>query len=206
MIKRRRLDPVRRNIPTEEQFRALIENVRQEECSGEKYADFLDFLGRAGVGQAEACALEWRDVSATKMRFVRRKTRVAFEVPIYSWLVPLITKLRSRSPADQGRVFDVQDAGKALRRACRRLGLVEGKQRPKFTQRSLRAMLIKRLYDAGIPVKRIALWQGHRDGGKLIQEVYTEVFCDTDQAAEDADLARIGAVNMESIAALQVVK
>jgi len=44
-----------------------------------------------------------------------------------------------------------------------------------------------------VPVKRIALWQRHRDGGRLIQEVYTEVFCDTDKAAEQADLAKVGA-------------
>jgi hypothetical protein len=87
-----------------------------------------------------------------------------------------------------------KEAGKKLRHACRRLKL------KRFKQRELLAMLIKRLYDAGVPVKRNALCQGHRDGGRLIQEVYTEVFCDTDKAAEEADLAKVGASFLKVVA------
>lgn len=187
LIKRRRLDPVTRNIPTLEQFAAIIAEVREHD--DDDYADFLEFLGLAGLGQAEVLALRPRDITADKMRVVRLKTKVPFEVPIYDWLRPLVEKRLALTFNKEQPLFPqkCRDAGKKLRHACRRLKL------KRFKQRELRAMLIKRLYDAGVPVKRIALWQGHRDGGQLIQTVYTEVFCDTDKAAEQADLAKVGA-------------
>jgi hypothetical protein len=55
-------------------------------------------------------------------------------------------------------------------------------------------MLIRRLHDAGINHKRIAEWQGHQDGGKLILQIYTEVFADSDAASEQADLARAAGI------------
>jgi len=190
-IARKRPDPVRRNIPTQEQFERIIASVR--EVDGEAEADFLEFLGLAGVGQAEAAALEWSDISGDKIRFVRKKTRREFWVPLFSYLAPLLAKLRQEKA--EGLVFSVREAGEELRQACDRLGY------KRFTQRGLRAMRIKRWYDDGVPVKRIALWQGHTDGGKLIMETYTEVFCDTDAAAERADLERVGgAIRVDDLA------
>lgn len=190
LIKRQRMDHVVRNIPTPEQFAAIIADVRANHIGDRKHAneigDFLEFLGLAGVGQAEARALRKCDVVGHKMKFIRRKTGVPFEVPIYSWLAPLLARRCALAQDSVARLFTSSDAGHPLRQACARLGFT------RFTQRGLRAMLIKRLYDHGVPVKRIALWQGHRDGGQLIQQVYTEVFCDSDAAAEQADLARIG--------------
>jgi integrase len=189
LVRPRRPEKVIRNIPTLEQFEAIIQNVRaqRDNPDHEESANFLSFLGLAGIGQAEAADLRWRDVNADKVTFIRRKTGREFQVPIYEWLAPLIQKLRNarQSVGDECKVFQIVDAKHALSNACKRLNL------PHFTQRNLRAMLIKRLYDAGVPVKRIALWQGHNDGGKLIQEIYTEVFCDTDAAAEAADLALV---------------
>jgi integrase len=195
-IKRRRPEAVLRRIPTTEQFEEIVEQVRKTD--GEDYADFVEFLGSAGVGQAEAAGLEWPAIGA-KIRFVRRKTGIVFEVPIYQWLAPLLLRLQAKRASKH--VFNVSDAGKALRRACDALRF------DRFTQRGLRAMLIKRLYDEGVPVKRIAQWQGHQDGGKLIQEIYTEVFSDNDAAAEEADLAKVGgAVDLTSAAQLVVVR
>ena len=130
--------------------------------------------------------MKWCDIGTDKISFVRQKTKRSFQVPIYPWLRPLVGKLqqvRRKDANDESCVFSIRNAGKALENACKRL------EYPHFTQRNLRAMCIKYLYDAGVPIKRIALWQGHSDGGKLIQEIYTEVFCDTDAAAETADLA-----------------
>jgi integrase len=193
LIRPRRKDPVRRFIPTPEQFEAIIEKVRV--VGGP--ADFLAFLGLAGVGQAEARALTWEDIKGDKMQFVRQKTKRRFEVPIYSWLAPLMSKLMQEAgPARTGNVFgSVTNPNRVLDKACDRLGT------RRFTPRGLRAMLIKRLYDNGVPVKRIAQWQGHCDGGKLILEVYTEVFSSGDAAAERADLARVGgSVSVEQLA------
>lgn len=196
-IRRKRPEKVVRLIPTLEQFRRIIDWVALNESS--ETAEFLDFLGSAGVGQAEAKTLTPTDVGNSKLKFIRRKTGVPFEVPIFQWLAPLMIKLLNRTKGN-GPIFHVGEAGKTLRRACNALSF------PRFTQRGLRAMLIKRLYDAGVPVKRIAQWQGHQDGGKMIQEIYTEVFCDTDAAAENADLEKVGGgIDLTSVPQLTVV-
>jgi hypothetical protein len=36
-------------------------------------------------------------------------------------------------------------------------------------------MFIERAIERGIDIKVIALWQGHRDGGKLILDTYSHV-------------------------------
>ncbi|MEO6754646.1 MAG: hypothetical protein ABIP85_22950, partial [Chthoniobacteraceae bacterium] len=64
---------------------------------------------------------------------------------------------------------------------------------PHFTQRNLRAMRIKRLWEQGVDVKVIAQWQGHSDGGKLILTTYTEVFGSNSESYERAQLAKAAA-------------
>ncbi|MEI6715283.1 MAG: hypothetical protein WCO60_16110, partial [Verrucomicrobiota bacterium] len=183
-------ETVRRLIPTEEEFQAIIAAIRnpvsepqlgrrggQRPAWQHDSADFAEFLGLAGVGQAEAAGLLWRDIDEVRNEIVylRRKTKKSFKTPIYGWLKPLITRLRTRGDvAPEDRVFDVYEVKKALSNACERLGL------PHFTHRSLRAMRIKRLWEAGVDVKVIAEWQGHSDGGKLIMDTYTEVFGSND--------------------------
>jgi hypothetical protein len=55
----------------------------------------------------------------------------------------------------------------------------------------LRQFLIGRLWKAGVNRKLIAKWQGHRDGGKLIIDTYTEVFGDDDSAYGRQQLAKL---------------
>jgi integrase len=197
LIPRRKCEPVRRNIPTVEQFETIVRNVRsqRDNPSCEESADFLAFQGLLGVGQAEAASVRRSDINGEKINFVRQKTKRAFSVPIYEWARELIEKLRAQPVRMNEKLFSIRDAKKAITHACKRLGY------PRFTQRNLRAMCIKRLYDAGVPVKRIALWQGHNDGGKLILQIYTEVFCDTDAAAEAADLALVTSAKVVKFAA-----
>jgi integrase len=189
-IRPKKRDEVTRKIPTLEQFGRIIADIRESDYQpkrGQESANFLEFLGLAGVGQAEASALRWRDISGDKIWFLRRKTGKKFYVPIYTWLAPLIARLRAARTSDdeQERVFSILEAGKALENACDRL------EYPRFTQRNLRAMCIRRLYDVGIPVKQIALWQGHSDGGQLIQQIYTEVFSADLDTAEKAYLTLV---------------
>jgi hypothetical protein len=191
IIKRRKPDPVHRRIPTLAQFAQILAYAGRGkgEGSGKRSGStearqFLSLLGNAGIGQAEASGMRVRDLGATHLFFIRQKTKKQFRVPIYPWLRDLVAELRAKhanSGADE-HVFTILDVKTPLASACRNLGL------PRFTQRNLRAMLIKRLHDMKIPAKQIALWQGHTDGGVLIQTIYTEVFCDSDAAGERAYL------------------
>jgi integrase len=190
--KSKKPSPVKRQVPTRQQFEAIIQSVRSQPCSAhaEESADFLEFLGLAGVGQAEASSLRWEDVNSAggHISFRRHKTGVRFRVPIYDHLKPLLDRLRQKAGTTVSageRVFQIRDAKKALRNACVRLNL------PHFSQRNLRQCLIRRLWQSGIDRKLIAKWQGHQDGGQLILDTYTEVFGADDEAYVRQQLAKL---------------
>jgi len=133
-------------------------------------ADFLEFLGLAGLGQAEAGSLTPADVDLTAGQIItyRHKTSTGFAIPIFPQVRPLLKRLCEGKTHD-ARVFKISDAKKAPAGACRRLGY------PPFSQRSLRRMFITRAIERGVDVKVIAEWQGHKDGGKLILDTYSHV-------------------------------
>lgn len=189
ILKKARRDQITRIIPSRLEFDALIFEMRlprgqralRDETArrslnarNKAAADCAFFLGGAGVGQAEALALRWEDVGTDEIKMLRKKTNSFFRVPIFAWLRPLLDRMRSEAggEAAAGLVFSLTRADLSffLQRACRKCGL------PNFTPRNLRAMRIKRLWEAGVDVKEIAKWQGHKDGGVLILSTYTEVF------------------------------
>jgi integrase len=168
---RKREKPIRL-APTYEQFKAIIADVRAQpfNADAQDSADFLEFLGLAGLGQAEAGSLTRADIDFDAGRLItfRHKTSTGFAIPIFPQLQPLLERLcEGKSNGDH--IFKLRDAKKALAGACRRLGL------PAFSQRALRRMFITRAIEKGVDVKVIAEWQGHRDGGKLILDTYSHV-------------------------------
>ena len=203
IIRTAKREPVTRLIPSPQEFEQIIAEIRQPSWKLEKgkrggqrpmyqhdSADFAEFLGRAGVGQAEAGSLTWADIDEERevIHYLRKKTKRAFNTPIFPWLKPLLARLRAAAgPNPHGPVFKVKDVKKALHGATERLGL------PHLTQRNLRAMRIKRLWEQGVDVKVIAQWQGHRDGGTLIMTTYTQVFGSNAESYERAQLAKAAA-------------
>jgi integrase len=161
-----------RLTPSFEQFKAIIADVRAQQFNADAQdsADFLEFLGLAGLGQAEAGSLTRSDVDFEAQRIItfRHKTTTGFAVPLFPQVRPILERLCEGKAHDE-RVFKIADAKKALAGACRRLGY------PPFSQRSLRRLFITRAIERGVDVKVIAEWQGHRDGGKLILDTYSHV-------------------------------
>jgi integrase len=161
-----------RLAPTWEQFRAIIADVRAQvfNADAQDSADFLEFLGLAGLGQAEAGSLTCADVDFEREHIItfRHKTSQGFAVPIFPQLRRLLERL-CEGKANQDKIFKIANAKHALMNACKRLGF------PPFNQRSLRRMFIIRAIERGVDVKVIAEWQGHRDGGKLILDTYSHV-------------------------------
>jgi len=163
-----------RPTPSWEEFKAIVADIRAQQFSNDaqESADFVEFLGLAGLGQAEATALRWPDIDFLRgtIRTFRHKTQSGFTIPIYPQLRPLLERRQAAAngPGD-GLVFQQKTARKALSAACGRLGL------PQYTQRALRRMFITRAIELGVDVKVIAEWQGHKDGGKLILDTYSHV-------------------------------
>jgi integrase len=162
-----------RLTPTWEQFQSIVADIRSQKFNGheaEQSADFIEFCGLAGLGQAEVSAIKRCDVDLESGRMIvyRRKTDTGFAIPIYPQLRPLLEKrCAGRKPNDY--LFQIQQARVALANACARLEF------PAFSHRSLRRMFIVRAIEKGIDVKTISEWQGHRDGGTLILRTYSHV-------------------------------
>src|SRR5205823_4634232 len=169
----RRETPIRKT-PTFEQFQAIVESIRSQKFNGhdaDESADFVEFIGLAGLGQAEASALEWPDIDWQREQIItfRHKTKAGFAIPLYPQLRPLLEKRHAQRTAGDARVFTIKDAKRAIAAACKRL------KYPAFSHRSFRRMFITRAIERGVDVKVIAEWQGHKDGGKLILETYSHV-------------------------------
>ncbi len=73
-----------RLIPTVEQFEAIVANIRSQRFTdhAEDSADFVEFLGLAGLGQAEAASLKWGEVDFERetLSIRRHKTDTRFTV------------------------------------------------------------------------------------------------------------------------------
>jgi integrase len=161
-----------RLTPSFEQFKQIVDDVRAQRfnADAEQSADFVEFLGLAGLGQAEAASIKRSDVDLDAGRIIvyRHKTDIGFVIPIYPQLRPLIEKL-CKGKTHNARLFSISQARKALFASCKRLGF------PSFTHRALRRMFITRCLERGIDVQTVSRWQGHRDGGKLILQTYGDV-------------------------------
>lgn len=164
--------PIRRT-PRFEEFKAIVENIRSQKFNGhdsQESADFVEFLGLAGLGKAEAATLrhgdiDWQHETITTFR---HKTKSGFAIPIFPQLKPLLLR-RWHAHARNERVFKIDKANQAIANACRRLNL------PRYSHISFRRMFITRAIERGVDVKVIAEWQGHKDGGKLILDTYSHV-------------------------------
>ena len=173
-LKKMKVDKPIRRTPTFAQFQQIVESIRSQEFNGhdaDESADFVEFVGLAGLGQAEASALTWPDIDWQREQIItfRQKTKSGFAIPLYPQLRPLLEKRHTqRSPGDD-RVFEIKDAKRAITAACKRLGF------PAFSHRSFRRMFITRAIERGVDVKVIAEWQGHKDGGTLILRTYSHV-------------------------------
>jgi len=168
---RKRKTPIRLT-PSFEQFKAIVADIRSQQFNrvAQESGDFVEFLGLAGLGQAEAAALTPADVDLEAGHIIvyRHKTDAGFAIPIYPQLRALVERLCAGKKHDE-RLFAVKECHKALKNACKRLGF------PHFTHRSLRRMFITRAIERGVDVKTIAQWQGHKDGGLLILKTYSHV-------------------------------
>jgi integrase len=75
---------------------------------------------------------------------------------------PLLEKLRGRGQIKTGHpVFRIRDPKKALRSACKRLGILL------FSASAFRRLFCTRAIENGVDFKTLAKWQGDQDGGVL---------------------------------------
>ncbi|MCB1086056.1 MAG: tyrosine-type recombinase/integrase [Verrucomicrobiae bacterium] len=173
-IKAKKREKPIRHTPTFEQFQKLVADIRAKELNrrANHSANLVEFMGLAGVGNAEVNNLIWGDVDFDKEKITlfRQKTRQGYQIPLFPQVRGLLEKIKGkRDPSPGEKVFKTQDAKKALSASCKRLNY------PHFDHRSLRRMFVTRALQRGVDVKTVSGWQGHQDGGRLILSTYSHV-------------------------------
>jgi integrase len=161
-------------IPSQEQFRALVNELRSGHRSTGEAADLVEFLAYSGCRVAEARGVRWRDINPKLGTVlitggqIGTKNHEARTIPLFLPLARLVNSMRSRKPleADNAFIFHIVNARLQLMRACERLGL------RRFGHHTMRHFFCSNAIEAGCDFKVIAEWLGHKDGGVLVAMTY----------------------------------
>jgi hypothetical protein len=194
LIPRLKKADVTRVYPTEEEFDQILNCLAMTQ-SGNQHDTLVSdaciaFQGLSGLGTAEAVQLPWKKVDwmAGVLYPLRIKTSTPFPVPLSPIFRGLLERRMAKDIEDgiyspEGLIFrGLKNPRKRLEGACKRLW----GNKCKFSQRDLRGMRICAWIAAGISVKTIAEWQGHRDGGVLVLRIYGQAFSSRDAANSKA--------------------
>jgi integrase len=161
-------------IPSQQQFRALVSELRSGHRSTGEAADLVEFLAYSGCRVAEARSVRWRDINSKLGTVlitggqIGTKNHEARTIPLFLPLGRLVNSMKSRKAfeADGAFIFRIVNARLQIMRACERLGL------PLFGHHTMRHFFCSNAIEAGCDFKVIAGWLGHKDGGVLVAMTY----------------------------------
>jgi integrase len=175
-IKRLRVLPKKLQLPSENQFLALVTEIEKGGawCSRD-CANLVRFLAFGGFRKGEAAAITWGDCDLDKGEIVVRgdaetgtKNWSIRRVPMIPEMRQLLEGLRTQLAEDAatGAVMQVQECQGAINSACKKLGIA------RFTHHDLRHLFATRCIESGVDIPTVSRWLGHKDGGALAMKVY----------------------------------
>lgn len=169
--------PVRRgklNVPSRENFRRIVDEVRRAaslqikkgtELESCPTADMIEFLAYSGCRVGEAVLIKWGDVRGDLLDIPSNKHAREWRVlPINNSLQTVIDRIRKYSKGDH--ILQIKSPAIALGNACKRLGI------PHVRVHDLRHYFATTAIESGVDIPTVAKWLGHRDGGALAMRVY----------------------------------
>ena len=162
--------------PTEDEFRRLVITLRSHR--DRDAADLVELMAYSGLRLSEACGLKWRDVDFDKgVFYVAGKGRDASErdtVPLFSAMRELLLGIRQARQSrkitninPEDTIMRVDGCKDALKTACK-----EAKLRRSFTHHDMRRYFTTRCMEQNVPIRTLAGWLRHRDGGALLLRTY----------------------------------
>lgn len=173
-IKRRKVRSAERLIPSKEDFRALVAELRNGHRSTGEAANFVEFLAYSGTRQAEAATVCWREINLDGGLLTvtggtdGTKNHQHRTIPLFAPLRRLLEQMKASRPfASAGaRLFSIASAHLQIHRACKRLCL------PRYGHHSMRHFFCSNCIEAGVDFLTLSHWVGHSDGGVLIGKTY----------------------------------
>jgi integrase len=173
-IKRRKVRSAERLIPSKDDFRALVAELRNGHKSTGEAGNFVEFLAYSGTRQAEAAAVCWRDVNFDLGLLTitggvdGTKNHQHRTIPLFPPLRRLLEQMKAaQAPASGGtKLFGIASAHLQIQRACKRLGLAQ------YGHHSMRHFFCSNCIESGVDFLTLSRWVGHSDGGVLIGKTY----------------------------------
>lgn len=161
-------------LPSRAELEKIFAEIRRSERVKKRAFDreyHARFLAASGMRLEEGNAAVWEDVGEKMLRVRGTKTEgSARHIPIFPALRTVLDAIRVERGSEgrdcRGRILCVGTSLKALRRACRNLGL------PAVRHHDLRHYFVTTAIEAGVDIPTIARWVGHSDGGALLMKTY----------------------------------
>ena len=175
-LKRVRVKAKELTLPSQDQFAALVAEIRRVPFGpGLASADLVEFLAYGGLRKGEAAQVTWADCDFKRGEIVVRgdaetgtKNGEIRRVPMISGIVRLLERLRAMrqdEPSDAA-VMRIKECQGALTRACKKLRIA------RITHHDLRHRFATRGIESGVDIPTVSRWLGHKDGGALAMKVY----------------------------------
>lgn len=161
-------------LPTKEEFIQLVAHIRNAgvaECRAA--ADYVEFIAFSGSRKNEATNVLWRDADFSRGKVRLRVTKngeIRF-VPMIAEMRALLHRLKKERPTAQPEdtVLLVKEAQGFISTACTKLGIA------RFTTHALRHLFGTACLEAGVDVRTVAEWLGHKDQGALLLKIYSHI-------------------------------
>lgn len=167
-IKRAKVKSKHLVLPTDEQFKKLLEVLEAISPEGAKLIRFISY---SGCRINEARNVLWKHIEEKKLIIVgdpheRTKNSEIRYVPIIPQMRTFLDSIRPKSLNPESPVLITKHCRKALATACKQIGIKE------VTHHDFRHYFATRCIEAGVDIPTISKWLGHKDGGALALKVY----------------------------------
>ena len=174
VARRERAERAPLRLPTREEFVSLVENIRTAgvaDCRAA--ADYVQFIAFCGARKTEAANVIWSDVDFARGTILLRVTKngESRKVPMTDEMRQLLERMKAEhGDADASdRALLVKEAQGFITSVCKKLGIA------RFTTHALRHLFGTACLEAGVDVRTVAGWLGHKDNGALLLKVYSHV-------------------------------
>ncbi len=174
MLRRERAERGPMRLPTRTEFMQLVAKIRNAGVSDCKAAaDHVQFIAFCGARKNEGANVIWSDIDFKRESVHLRVTKNGESryVPMTDEMRELLERMKKErgdvAPCD--RVLLVKDSQGFITSACEKLKI------QRFTTHALRHLFGTACLEAGVDVRTVAGWLGHKDNGALLLKIYSHV-------------------------------
>ncbi len=172
-IKRAKVMAKEPKLPSQDDFEKVLATIKHKSV-----ADLVRFAAYSGMRIGEIRNVAWEDIDFAKKQINVRgdketgtKNWEQRHLPMIPEMRVLLERLRDEKPnrKPEDAVMDKKEFRGSVRTACNKLGISY------FNHHAMRHYFITRCMELNVPIKTLAKWSGHKDGGALILKRYSHV-------------------------------